>query len=74
MQPPAEVEPAMTRKIEQSLSCQHLVVDVGGAREIAAGEAHLAHAIDDRARVEALDVDMLDNVVERSSALRCALA
>ncbi len=25
MQPPAEVEPAMTRKIEQSLSAQHLV-------------------------------------------------
>ena len=33
-----------------------------GAGEIAAGEAHLAHRIDDRARVEALDVDMLDLV------------
>ena len=39
---------------------QHLVVDVGRAGEVAAGEAHLAHRLDDRARVEAGDVDMLD--------------
>jgi hypothetical protein len=43
MQPPALVEPAMTRKIEQSLILEHLVVDAGGAGEVAAGEAHLAH-------------------------------
>src|SRR3546814_1055361 len=30
------------------------------AREVAAGEAHLAHRVDDRARVEAGDVDMFD--------------
>ncbi len=40
---------------------QHLVVDVGGARQIAAGEAHLAHAVDDRTGIEAGDVDMLDH-------------
>jgi hypothetical protein len=32
------------------------------ARQIATGEAHLAHRIDNRARVEALDVDMFDSL------------
>jgi hypothetical protein len=40
---------------------QHLVVDVGGARQIAAGEAHLAHAVDDWTGIEAGDVDMFDH-------------
>ena len=39
---------------------EHRVVDLGRAGEIAAGEAHLAHRIDDRAGVELGDVDMLD--------------
>src|SRR3546814_3823833 len=39
---------------------EHLVVDARRAREVAAGEAHLAHRVDDRARVEAGDVDMFD--------------
>jgi len=42
------------------LVLQHLVVDARRAGKIAAGEAHLAHRIDDRTRIEALDVDMLD--------------
>src|SRR5204863_3493582 len=48
---------------------EHLVVDVGGAAQVAAGKAHLAHRLDDRARVEALDVDMLDG---RRQQLRLA--
>src|SRR5207253_6166111 len=39
---------------------EQLVVDARGAREVAAGEAHLAHRLDDRAGVELGDVDMLD--------------
>ena len=39
---------------------QHVVVDLGGAAEVAAGEAHIGHRVDDRARVERLDVDVLD--------------
>jgi hypothetical protein len=42
---------------------QHLVVDVGRAAEVAAGEAHVLHGVHDRARVEGLDIDMLDLVV-----------
>src|SRR5205085_3381026 len=42
------------------LVLQHLVVDAGGAREIAAGKAHLPHRVDDRPCVEAADIDMLD--------------
>ena len=41
---------------------QHLVVDAGGTGEITRGEAHVGHAVDDRARVEASDVDMFDNL------------
>ncbi len=40
---------------------QHLVVDAGGAGEITRSEAHLGHALDDRAGIKAGDVDMLDN-------------
>ena len=54
------------------LVLEHRVVDVGGAAEVAAGEAHLAHRVDDRARVELGDVDMLDRV-DSSSALRVSL-
>ena len=81
MQPPAEVEPAITRMIEQVLVLEHLVVDAGGAREVAAGEAHLAHRLDDRARVELGDVDMLDRgrqqlrlagVVDEPAVLNCS--
>ena len=50
---------------------QHLVVDGGGAGQIAAGEAHLGHAVDDRAGVKALDVDMFD---KRRQQLGLALA
>jgi len=39
---------------------EHHVVDFRRAAEVAAREAHLLHRVDDRARVEAGDVDMLD--------------
>ncbi len=39
--------------------------DVGGAGGVAARERHLAHRVDDRARVEAGDVDMLDDVLQQ---------
>src|SRR3546814_2448391 len=40
------------------LVLQHLVVDAGRPREVAAGEAHAFHLVDDRPGIEALDVDM----------------
>ena len=68
----AEVEPATTRMTEQEGSSSVLVVDGRRTREVAAGEAHLAHRIDDRTGIERGDVDMLDRL-ESSSALRVSL-
>ena len=39
---------------------KHLVVDASRSRQVARGEAHLAHLVDDRPCVETGDVDMLD--------------
>ena len=44
---------------------EHLIVDARRPAEIAAGEAHVLHRVHDRARVEGLDVDMLDLVREQ---------
>ena len=65
MQPPAEVDPAITSRI-----LEHRVVDLGGATEVAAGEAHLAHRIDDRAGIELGDVDVLDRRREKLGLAR----
>jgi hypothetical protein len=60
MQPPGDDEEDRAIPVGQ-----HPVVDVGGAAEVAAGEAHLLHRVDDRPRVEAGDVDMLDHCGEQ---------
>ncbi|MNQ97090.1 hypothetical protein D3C85_1127210 [compost metagenome] len=39
--------------------------DVGGAGRVPAAEGHLAHAVDDRTRVEAGHVDVLDGVLQQ---------
>ena len=39
---------------------QHLVVNARGTRQIAAGEAHLAHGIYDGTGIKTGDVDMFD--------------
>ena len=44
------------------LVLQHHVVDLRRPGEVAAGEAHMTHRVDDRPSVEPGDVDMLDGV------------
>ena len=39
--------------------------DVGGAGGVARRERHLAHSVDDRAGVEAGDVDVFDDVLQQ---------
>src|SRR5690606_1062485 len=48
------------------------VEDVGRAGRVARREGHLAHRVDDRARIEGRDVDVLDGLGEQFSF--CVLA
>jgi len=44
---------------------QHVVVDAGRPRQIARGERHFRHAVDDRPGVDLGDVDMFDGLAQQ---------
>ena len=56
--------------IEHDRVFEHHIVDLRRAREIAAGEAHFAHRIDDRARTEIGDINMLDRAGQKLGLVR----